>query len=169
MKKRRTMFLTDFIANQYPIEKFKEIIFVTLDIVENFLLTLESGFDYNSVSIASYGEKYGSSQRNTHSKVESICIKNMQTQEKMTEFLESYFDAYRSLNQDEKNIFDATFIDKLTDLEIIEKYMKKTNIKYHLFTFESYNTHSKQIRTVRKSAIVRFCLRAGLDKFVDKI
>ena len=153
MKKRRTMYLTDFIANQYPIEKFKEIIFVTLDIVENFLLTLESGFDYNSVSIASYGEKYGSSQRNTHSKVESICIKNMQTQEKMTEFLESYFDAYRSLNQDEKNIFDATFIDKLTDLEIIEKY----------------NTHSKQIRTVRKSAIVRFCLRAGLDKFVDKI
>lgn len=153
MKKRRTDFLTDFIANQYPIEKFKEIIFITLDIVDNFLLTLENGFEYNSTSIASYGEKYCSPNRNINSKVESILIKNMQTEEKMTQFLESYFNAYHSLNNYEKDIFDATFIDRLTDIEIIEKY----------------KTHSKQIRVVRKSAIVRFCLKAGLDKFVDKL
>ena len=77
MRKRRTEFLTDYVANQYPIEKFKELIFITLDIVENFLLTLENGFNYNSTSIASYGEKYGSSQRNTSSKIESIIIKNL--------------------------------------------------------------------------------------------
>lgn len=153
MKKRRTIFLSDYIADQYPIDKFKEIIFITLDIVENFLLTLEEGFDYNSTSVSSFGEKYGSSQRNTSSKIESIYIKNLNSEEKMTQFLESYFGAYKSLNQEEKDIFDATFIDRLTDLEIIN----------------DYKTHSKHIRTVRKSAIVRFCLRAGLDKFVDLI
>lgn len=153
MKKRRTIFLSDYIANQYPIEKFKEIIFITLDIVENFLLTLEEGFDYNSTSIASYEKKYGSTAKNNNSKIESIYIKNLNSEEKMIRFLQSYFVAYKSLSQEEKDIFDATFIDRLTDLEIIE----------------DYKTHSKHIRMVRKSAIVRFCLRAGLDKYVDKI
>lgn len=151
MKKRRTIFLSDCVANQYPIEKFKDLIFATLDIVENFLIVLENGFDYNSSSIASYSEKYGSSQKSNNSKIETMLINNMRTEDKMTQFLESYFKAYQSLNEEEKNIFDATFIDRLTDLEIIDKY----------------KTYSKQIRTARKSAIVRFCLKAGLDKFVD--
>lgn len=153
MKKRRSIFLSDYIVEQYPIEDYKEIIFITLDIVENFLLVLERGFSYDSTSIASYGEKYGSSQRNNISKIESIYIKNLQTQEAMENFLETYFDAYNSLNQEEKDIFDSTFIDGLSDLEIIAKY----------------NTHSKHIRMVRKSAIIRFTLRAGLDKFVHLI
>ncbi len=153
MKKRRSIFLSDYIVEQYPIEDYKEIIFITLDIVENFLLVLERGFSYDSTSVASYGVKYGSSQKNNSSKIESIYIKNLQTQEAMENFLESYFDAYNSLNQDEKDIFDATFIDGLSDLEIIAKY----------------NTHSKHIRMVRKSAIVRFTLRAGLNKFVNLI
>lgn len=153
MKKRKTKFLSDFIVNQYPVEDFKQLIFVTLDIVENFLLTLEDGFNYDSITISSYGEKYGNSQINTNSKVESICIKNMKTQKAMEIFLQAYFNAYKSLDIEEKNIFDATFIDGLTDLEIIDKF----------------KTHSKHIRTVRKSAIVRFTLKAGLDKFVDII
>ena len=153
MRKRRTEFLTDYVANQYPIEKFKELIFITLDIVENFLLTLENGFNYNSTSIASYGEKYGSSQRNTSSKIESIIIKNMRDEEKMSSFLNSYFTAYSTLNKDEKNIFDATFIDRLTDQEIISKY----------------RTYSKHITIVKKSAIIKFFLRSGLDTFVDAI
>ena len=153
MKKRRTMFLSDYIVEQYPIEDYKEIIFITLDIVENFLLVLERGFNYDSTSVASYGEKYGSSQRNNNSKIESIYIKNLQTQEAMENFLKTYFDAYNSLNQDEKDIFDATFIDKLCDLEIIARY----------------NTHSKHIRMVRKSAIVRFTLRSGLNNFISLI
>ena len=153
MKKRRSMFLSDYIVEQYPIEDYKEIIFITLDIVENFLLVLERVFNYDSTSVASYGEKYGSSQRNNNSKIESIYIKNLQTQEAMENFLKTYFDAYNSLNQDEKDIFDATFIDKLCDLEIIARY----------------NTHSKHIRMVRKSAIVRFTLRSGLNNFISLI
>lgn len=71
----------------------------------------------------------------------------------MKEFLKTFYNAYNSLNTEEKIIFDSTFIYCLTDLEIIDKY----------------KTHSKRIRTVRKSAIVRFCLKAGLDKFIDVI
>lgn len=153
MRKRRTDFLNDYVANQYPIEKFKELIFITLDIVENFLLTLECGYNYNSSSIASYGEKYGPSQRNTNSKIESIIIKNMKDEEKMSNFLNCYFSAYSTLNKDEKDIFDATFVDILTDQEIIGKY----------------KTYSKHITQVRKSAIIKFCLKSGLDKFVDVI
>lgn len=153
MRKRRTEFLNEYVANQYPIEKFKELIFITLDIVENFLLTLENGYNYNSTSIASYEEKYGSSQRNTDSKIESIIIKNMRDEEKMSQFLNCYFIAYNTLNKDEKDIFDATFIDRLTDQEIIDKY----------------KTYSKHITQVKKSAVIKFCLRSGLDKFVDVI
>lgn len=153
MRKRRTEFLNEYVANQYPIEKFKELIFITLDIVENFLLTLENGYNYNSTSIASYEEKYGSSQRNTNSKIESIIIKNMRDEEKMSQFLNCYFIAYNTLNKDEKDIFDATFIDRLTDQEIIDKY----------------KTYSKHITQVKKSAVIKFCLRSGLDKFVDVI
>lgn len=153
MRKRRTEFLNEYVANQYPIEKFKELIFITLDIVENFLLTLENGYNYNSTSIASYEEKYGSSQRNTNSKIESIIIKNMRDEKKMSQFLNCYFIAYNTLNKDEKDIFDATFIDRLTDQEIIDKY----------------KTYSKHITQVKKSAVIKFCLRSGLDKFVDVI
>ena len=71
----------------------------------------------------------------------------------MSSFLNSYFTAYSTLNKDEKNIFDATFIDRLTDQEIISKY----------------RTYSKHITIVKKSAIIKFCLRSGLDKFVDAI
>ena len=56
-------------------------------------------------------------------------------------------------NKDEKDIVDATFVDRLTDQEIIGKY----------------KTYSKHITQVRKSAIIKFCLKSGLDKFVDLI
>ena len=153
MQKRRNLFLSDYIVNQYPIAAFKSIIFITLDIVDNFLLCLESGFNYDSSSIASYSEKYASFKKNTNSKIESIYINNLDSTFKMQEFLNSYYNAYESLNDEEKIIFNASFIDRLSDLEIINRY----------------KTHSKYISMVRKSAIVRFCLKAGLDKFVNVI
>lgn len=151
MRRRRTMFLTDYVANQYPIEKYKELIFITLDLVENFLLTLESGVNYNSTSIASYEKKYGSSQMNTNSKIESIVIKNIDNEEKMKKFLHSYFASLNALNQEEKDVFNATFVDQLTDIEIIEKY----------------KTYSKLVTRIRKSAIIKFVICAGLDKFIN--
>lgn len=44
--------LNEYITNQYPIEKYKKLITLSLDIVENFLLKLESGFDYNSIPVS---------------------------------------------------------------------------------------------------------------------
>lgn len=153
MKMRRKPYLSDYVAVQYPIEDYKRLIFITLDIVENFLLELENGFNYDSNSIASYGEKYGSSQRNLNSKIESMVINNFDDKEKMTNFLNSYYSAYNTLTNEEKNIFDATFIDNLTDMEIIEKY----------------KTYSKRLTSVRRSAIIKFCLKSGINRFVNVI
>ena len=153
MQKKRNVFLSDYVVKQYPISDFKKIIFITLDIVENFLLSLENGFDYNSLTIASYSEKYASFQKNKNSKIETIYLQNIDTNDKMQEFLKSYFNAYESLNDDEKIIFNASFIDRLSDLEIIYKY----------------KTHSRYISMVRNSAIIRFCIKSGLDKFVDLV
>lgn len=150
MTLKRNMFLSNYVVNQYPVEKLKEIIFITLDIVETFLLELEEGFDYDSSSVASYGEKYGSSKY-MESKIESLYIRNINDEKSMTDFLNTYYKAYNSLNDEEKNIFDATFIDRLTDTEIIDKY----------------KTYSKLITSVRRSAIVRFSIKAGLDKFIN--
>lgn len=153
MRKRRSLFLTEYVANQYPIEKFKELIFILLDMVDNSLLTLETGYNYDSSSISTYGEKYGSSHININSRVETLYIKNLDDEKKLEQLLNIYFLSYETLNQDEKNIFDATFFDRLTDVEIIEKY----------------KTYPKFVTKVRKSAVVKFCLRSGLDKFVDAI
>lgn len=153
MIRKRSDFITDYVANQYPVEKFRELIIITMDIVENFLLILENGANYDSTTIASYGEKYGSSKYNTNSKIESIIIKNMQDEEKMNKFLNSYYTAYAILNEEEKRVFDASFVDRLPDNEIAIEY----------------KTYSKYITKVKKSAIIKFCLKSGLDKFVDVI
>ena len=150
---KRNPYLTDYVVDQYPIDKFTKLIFITLDIVENFLLVLESGFNYNSTSIASYSEKYGSHQKNTNSKIESMMIKNINEKKKMKKFLNVYYDAYNALSNDEKNMFDATFIYCMTDNEI----------------FDKYSTYCRFVTKVRRSAIIKFSLRAGLDKFVDLV
>lgn len=150
MKKRRSNFLSEFVANQYPIDKFRLLIIDALDLADNFQLILDSGFNYDSSSISSYGDKYGLSKYNKNSKVESLYIKYFDDEEKMKNFLAIFWNAYDLLNEEEKEIFDATFINKMTDIEIAD----------------IYKTHTHRIILVRRSAIVRFCLRTGLDKFV---
>lgn len=153
MRKRRKDFLSDFVVNQYPIEKYKTLVFITLDIVENFLIELEEGFDYDSTTLVSYGKKYGNSQKSNSSKIESILINGYKSKEAMTKFLNNFFYALNFLSEEELNIFGASYIDRLTDLEIIDKY----------------HTYSKYINLARKSATVKFVLKSGLDKFVDLV
>lgn len=64
---KKATILNEYITNQYPVDKFKKLISLSLDIVENFLLSLESGFNYNSIPVTSYSEKYGSFHRNIDS------------------------------------------------------------------------------------------------------
>ena len=77
----------------------------------------------------------------------------MDTQEKMISFIESYFSAYHSLNEDEKKLFYCTFMEGLTDTEI----------------FDKLKMYSKQVSSIRKSAIIKFCLKTGLNRFVDLV
>lgn len=150
MRRRRTDYLSDFVANQYPIETLKVIIFATLDIVENFILTLGEENYLSSSSISNYEERLGSFQKSTSSKVESICIRQISTEPKMKEFIKKYGLALKSLNDDERAVFVYTFIKRMDNLSILSKL----------------RMHSEQLKMIRKSAIVRFSIKLGLDKFI---
>lgn len=150
MRKRRSDYLSDFVSNQYPIETLKTIIFASLDIVENFIIALGEEEYLNSSSISNYEERLGSFQKSTSSKVESICIRHMSTEPQMKEFIKKYGMALNSLNDDERDVFICTFVDRLDNLTILSKL----------------KMHSVQLNTIRKSAIVRFSIKMGLDKFI---
>lgn len=151
MRKRRSEYLSDFVSNQYPIETLKSIIFAVLDLVENFIIILNEERYLNSASISNYEERLGSFQRITSSKVESMCINTLHTELKMKDFIRKYGNALNSLNQEEKAIFIYTFIKKYDNLTILSKL----------------RMHPVQLNTIRKSAIVRFSIKLGLERFVS--
>lgn len=153
MKTNKSKYMNPVLAKQYPLKILKDIIYISTEIVENFLIELEEGFNYDSASICLYEEKYYSKGQNSGSKIDSLLIKNMQTELAMKKFLNSYYSALESLNEFEKKIFKASFIDGLTDLQIIEEF----------------NTNSKEIIRARNSAVVKFCIKSGLIKFVGLI
>ena len=74
---KSSVFLKDKITKQYPLSKFTKLIELSIDMVENFLITLEEGFNYDSTTLASYEIKYTSNYANTSSKVETLFIKNI--------------------------------------------------------------------------------------------
>lgn len=150
MKSRRSPFLKEVIANQYPLEKYKDLIFCVLDIVENFILELGYENDYNSASISKYEIVAGSHQISTGSKVESMVIKNFETDKAKMDFIEKYFMALKSLLKEERQVFIYSFINMLDNLEICHKMGVSNN----------------NLNRIKKSAIVRFSLKLGLDKFV---
>ncbi len=150
MRKRRSDYLSDFVANQYPIETLKTIIFAVLDIVENFIIELGEENHINTISTCRYDEVVGSSPRNTSSKIESICIRQMKTEPLMKEFIRKYGDALNSLNREEKQVFIYTFIKKENNITILS----------------DLKMHSVQLNAIRKSAIVRFSIKMGLEKFI---
>ena len=151
--KKNVIFLKEEVVMRHPLNKYTTLIELSVDIVEDFLLTLEEGFNYDSTTVASYGAKYTSNKYNTSSRVENLFIKNVNDEDAMKKFLYSYYSAYNYLNQEEKQIFDATFIDHISDSEIMIKY----------------DSYYNKITLVRRSAIVRFCLKSGLNRFVDFI
>ena len=77
----------------------------------------------------------------------------MEDEKEIKRFLNSYYDAYNVLTDEEKKYFDATFVEKLKDVDIVERY----------------GTYAKNVVDVRRKAIIKFCLKSGLNKFVDVI
>lgn len=150
MRVKRSPYLSEEVSKQYPIEKFKGLIINVIDIVENFILELGDENKYNSSSTAKYEECMGSHQFSTSSKIESMLIRLYDQEPKKREFIDKYFKALESLNNMEKKIFIATFIRGSLVEEICEDNKLCTN------TFNR----------IKKSAIIRFSLKLGLDKFV---
>jgi len=150
VRKRRSDFLSEFVSNQYPIETLKLIIIAALDLVDTFIITLGEESYLNSSTITNYEERLGSFQKNISSKVETMIISNMKTEENMKDFIKKYGIALNSLNSDERDVFICTFIKKKDNLSIQAKL----------------KMHSVQLTMIRKSAIVRFSLKMGLDKFI---
>ena len=150
MSKQRTDFLSGFVVEQYPIDILKQIINSVVDIVDNFIIELGED-EYLSLSSTSrYDERVGSSQRNTTSKIETMCIKKMKTEEKMKEFIYKYGQALNFLNREERQVFIHLFIKKSDTLTI----------------YDDMKIGSNQYNVIKKSAIVRFSIKMGLEKFV---
>ena len=151
MRARKSEYLDEFVVNQYPIEILKKIIFATLDIVDNFIITLGEESYLDSSSISNYEERLGSFNSNPSSKIESIYINQLSTDSKMKEFILKYGNALNSLNSGEREVFVAAFI-KGEDNISIQDELKICPI---------------QLNIIKKSAIVRFSLKLGLDKFIN--
>ena len=93
-----------------------------------------------------------SSVRNVSSKVESFVIHKYDTEDKLKELVYKYSKAYNTMTKIERELFTKIFINK----------EKKTYI------MEDLGLYQYQFDPIKKSAIVKFCLVLGLDKYVDK-
>ena len=147
---RKSLYLTDYVANQYPIEVLKKMIFAVVDAVDNFILEIGEENYINSSSISKYEQRLGSFQRITSSKVESMCLSRIHEDEKKKSFILKYGLALKQLNVMEKEVFVATFVNGESN-NVIK---------------QSLGLGSDQLTTIRKSAIIRFSLKMGLTKFI---
>ena len=150
MRIKRSPYLSEEVSKQYPIEKFKGLIINVIDIVENFIIELGDENKYNSSSTARYEECVGSHQFSTTSKIESMLIKIYDQEPNKRQFIDKYFKALESLDKTERRVIIYTFINCISYEEMCEKLELST----------------QTVNKIKKSAIVRFALKLGLDKFV---
>lgn len=149
MRKRSSEFMTDYVTNQFPIVKFKEMIFAYLNIVELFQVMLNDK-DYYIRITPTYELRTSSGKLPTNSKIESFVIKKYDNKVKMEDCVLQYPMAFNELNEEERQVFLKTFVERKKDIEIIEEL----------------RIHSVKLNTIRKSAIVRFSIKLGFDKYV---
>ena len=149
MRKRSSEFMTDYVTNQFPIVKFKEMIFAYLNIVELFQVMLNDK-DYYIRITPTYELRTSSGKLPTNSKIESFVIKKYDNKVKMEDCVLQYPMAFFELNEEERQVFLKTFVERKKDIEIIEEL----------------RIHSVKLNTIRKSAIVRFSIKLGFDKYV---
>ena len=150
MRIKRSLYMSEKISRQYPIEKFKGLIINVIEIVENFIIELGDEDKYDSSSTARYDECIGSHQFSTSSKIESMLIRMYSEEDKKRQFIDKYFKALESLEKLERKVIIYTFIDCLEYDEVCEKL----------------GLCSQTVSKIKKSAIVRFSIKLGLDKFV---
>lgn len=143
-------YLTNFIIEQFNVKKFKEMIKIFLNLVNNFQSFLESE-EYTIRLTSNYEIRVGGNLKPTTSTVETFLYSKYDTNEKKEQLLLKYKSAFNSLNEMERKIFIETFINNATTTEICDKFYIYPN----------------KISFIKKSAIVKFSLRLGFDHFVD--
>ena len=139
--------MVDYIVNQFPIDKYVEMIFAFLSLIESFEKIIDNE-DYYIRITPKYELKIGSYQIPTSSKVESFIISKYDNEDKMKECISKYLYAYKTLNEMEKKVFIKYFLENKSDYEIIIEL----------------DTYSNLLNRIKKSAVVRFSLILGFDK-----
>ena len=149
MRTKSTEFLSSFIVKQFDITKYRALTIAFLEITHTFEAMLNN--EYYKIRFDSTGDlKIGGAKKPTNNQMESMLIRDYQTKEKMQDVLLKYKMAFNNLNDCEKEVFKRSFIDHLKDFDICDELC----------------IYQKKLIQVRNSAIIRFCLFLGLDKFV---
>ena len=150
MRVKTNEFLSDFIVNQYDILKLRNVINVFINIVYEFEMMIND--DYFKIKRTSNGEiKVGGDKKPPSNRVESLTIMKYDSKSKMEDILLKYKMATNYLNEYEKLIFNKTFLEGKTNIEICQE----------LYIYDT------KLTKIRNSAIIRFCLYLGLDKFTN--
>ena len=105
MSRVKNVYLNDFVTNQFPLEKFKEMIIAYLNIVESFQLILGDK-DYNINITQRYEMRLSSTRKPSNSKIESFIINKYDNKEKMEDCILKYPIAFNNLNDSSNNLED---------------------------------------------------------------
>ena len=150
----RETILSDFITSQYNIRKLEEVTKTFLELIDTVILILADD-SYNIKITPSYELKITgySSVRNVTSKVESFVIHKYDSEEKLKDLVYKYSKSFNNMSKIERELFTKIFINK----------EKKT------YVMEEMGLYQYQFDPIKKSAVVKFCLVLGLDKYVNAI
>ena len=146
--------LSDFITSQYNIRKLEEVTKAFLELIDTVILILADD-SYNIKITPSYELKITgySNVRNVSSKVESFIIHKYDSEEKLKDLVFKYSKSFYSMTKLERELFTKLFINK----------EKKTYI------MQDMGLYQYQFDPIKKSAVVKFCLVLGLDKYINAI
>lgn len=146
--------LSDFITSQYNIRKLEEVTKAFLELIDTVILILADD-SYNIKITPSYELKITgySNVRNVSSKVESFVIHKYDSEEKLKDLVFKYSKSFNSMTKLERELFTKLFINK----------EKKTYI------MQDMRLYQYQFDPIKKSAVVKFCLVLGLDKYINAI
>ncbi len=143
--------LSDFITNQYDIGKLETVIKMFLNLIDAAILILTNE-DYNIKITPSYEMKLSSNQfLSASSRIESFLMSKYNTDDKLKELLYKYSRSFNNMTKIEREVFTRIFIKK----------EKKTNVMLDMHLYQY------QFDPIKKSAVVKFSLVLGLDKYAE--
>lgn len=152
-KKMKDRILSDFIINQYDIVKLEELTEAFISLVETALIKLTDD-DYDIRITQSYEMKIiGNPIVSFSSKIESFLISKYDKDDKLKELLYKYSKSFNNMTISERELFTKVYI----------KNEKKTNVMMDMGLYQY------QFDSIRKSAVVKFCLVLGLDNYTEVI